>query len=67
MPSFMDMALDEAREAEAAGEVPIGCVIVRDGVVIAAAGNRTIADRDPTAHAEMLAIRRRAARSAPNG
>jgi tRNA(adenine34) deaminase len=55
--SFMDLALDEARAAAAAGEVPIGCVIVRDGEVIAQAGNRTLADRDPTAHCEMLAIR----------
>ena len=53
----MDMALDEARAAAAAGEVPIGCVIVHDGKAIARAGNRTLADRDPTAHAEMLAIR----------
>jgi tRNA(adenine34) deaminase len=57
MPSFMELALDEARKAQSRGEVPIGCVIVRDGAVIAAAGNRTIADRDPTAHAEMIAIR----------
>ena len=55
--SFMDMALDEARAAAAAGEVPIGCVIVYDGEAIARAANRTLADRDPTAHAEMLAIR----------
>jgi tRNA(adenine34) deaminase len=55
--SFMDLALEEARAAESAGEVPIGCVVVRGGSVIASAGNRTIADRDPTAHAEMLAIR----------
>ncbi|MFY9624329.1 MAG: deaminase, partial [Rhodoplanes sp.] len=55
--SFMDMALDAARAAAAAGEVPIGCVIVYDGETIARAGNRTLADRDPTAHAEMLAIR----------
>jgi tRNA(adenine34) deaminase len=53
----MDHALAEAREAGAAGEVPVGCVIVRDGTVIARAGNRTLTDRDPTAHAEMLAIR----------
>lgn len=53
----MDMALDEARAAAAAGEVPIGCVIVHDGEAIARAGNRTLADRDPTAHAEMLSIR----------
>jgi tRNA(adenine34) deaminase len=57
MPSFMDLALDQARAAEAAGEVPIGCVIVRGGAVIASAGNRTLADRDPTAHAEIVAIR----------
>jgi tRNA(adenine34) deaminase len=57
MPSFMDRALDEARKAQGRGEVPVGCVIVRDGTVIAAFGNRTLADRDPTAHAEMLAIR----------
>ncbi|MBK5961423.1 tRNA-specific adenosine deaminase [Rhodoplanes elegans] len=53
----MDLALAEARAAGDAGEVPIGCVIVRDGAVVARAGNRTLADRDPTAHAEMLAIR----------
>jgi tRNA(adenine34) deaminase len=55
--SFMDQALDLARAAAAAGEVPVGCVVVRDGNVIAGAGNRTLTDRDPTAHAEMLAIR----------
>jgi tRNA(adenine34) deaminase len=59
--SFMDDALSEARAAEAAGEVPVGCVIVRDGKVIARAANRTLTDRDPTAHAEMVAIRRAAA------
>jgi tRNA(adenine34) deaminase len=57
MPSFMDLALDEARKAQALGEVPIGCVIVQGGAVVAAAGNRTITDRDPTAHAELIAIR----------
>ena len=57
MASFMDLALKQARAAEAAGEVPIGCVIVRDGTVIASAGNRTLTDRDPTAHAEIVAIR----------
>jgi len=60
MPSYMDLALDEARAAVAAGEVPVGCVIVHDGEVIARAHNRTLADRDPTAHCEMLAIRRAA-------
>src|SRR5438132_1804211 len=63
LPSFMELALDEARAAAAAGEVPVGCVIVRDGTVIARAGNRTLADRDPTAHCELLAIRRAAAAS----
>jgi tRNA(adenine34) deaminase len=53
----MQIALEEARAAAARGEVPIGAVIVRDGAIIARAGNRTIADDDPTAHAEMVAIR----------
>jgi tRNA(adenine34) deaminase len=53
----MDMALDEARAAGRRGEVPVGCVVVRDGTVIARAGNRVIADHDPTAHAELVAIR----------
>jgi tRNA(adenine34) deaminase len=57
MPSFMELALDEARKAQDRGEVPVGCVIVRGDTVIASAGNRTLADRDPTAHAEMIAIR----------
>jgi tRNA(adenine34) deaminase len=61
MMSFMDMALAEARAAAAAGEVPVGCVVVCDGAVIARAGNRTITDRDPTAHAELVAIRAAAA------
>src|SRR6266550_3664124 len=56
-PSFMDLALKAAENAGKSGEVPIGCVIVRDNDVIAAAGNRTLTDRDPTAHAEILAIR----------
>jgi tRNA(adenine34) deaminase len=55
------LALAEARAAAARGEVPVGAVIVRDGAVIARAGNRTLADRDPTAHAELLAIRATAA------
>ena len=55
--SYMQLALDEARAAQARGEVPVGCAIVRDGDVIARAGNRTLADRDPTAHAELIALR----------
>lgn len=58
----MEMALAEARAAAAAGEVPVGCVVVRDGAVVARAGNRTLADCDPSAHAELLALRTAAAR-----
>lgn len=57
MASFMQIAIEEAHAAAARGEVPVGCVIVRGGAVVARAGNRTIADRDPTAHAELVAIR----------
>jgi tRNA(adenine34) deaminase len=53
----MALALAEARAAAAAGEVPVGAVIVKDGVVIAAARNRPRELKDPTAHAETLAIR----------
>jgi tRNA(adenine34) deaminase len=60
-PPFMQFALEEARAAQARGEVPIGCVIVRGGEVIARAGNSPITDKDPTAHAELLAIRQGAA------
>jgi tRNA(adenine34) deaminase len=58
----MDMALDEARAAGARGEVPIGAVVLApDGAVLARAGNRTLELRDPTAHAELIAIREAAA------
>ena len=53
----MAIAFDEARAAAARGEVPVGAVVSRDGVVLARAGNRTLELRDPTAHAEMLALR----------
>jgi tRNA(adenine34) deaminase len=59
--TFMDQALAAARAAASAGEVPIGCVVVFEGAVIATAGNRTLRDRDPTAHAEVLALREAAA------
>lgn len=55
--SFMALALEEARAAGARGEVPVGAVIVAGGEVVARAGNRTRELSDPTAHAEMLAIR----------
>ena len=58
---WMDEALDEARAASAAGEVPVGALIVRDGEVLARAGNRTVRDQDPTAHAEAIVIRAAAA------
>ena len=54
---FMQRALAEAREAAAGGEVPIGAVLVRDGEIVAHAGNRTIRDCDPTAHAEIVVLR----------
>jgi tRNA(adenine34) deaminase len=54
----MDLALKAAENAGKSGEVPIGCVIVLNDRVVATAGNRTVTDHDPTAHAEMLAIHR---------
>ncbi|MDB4916819.1 MAG: CMP/dCMP deaminase zinc-binding protein [Gemmatimonadetes bacterium] len=53
----MQLALDEARLAAAAGEVPVGAIVVRDGEVIARAHNRTVRDQDPTGHAETRALR----------
>ena len=59
----MGLALDQAREAGAAGEVPVGAVVVGpDGTVLARCGNRRERDRDPTAHAEIVALREAAAR-----
>jgi tRNA(adenine34) deaminase len=57
----MRSALEEARRAALSGEVPVGCVIAQGERVIARAANRTIADCDPTAHAEMVALRAAAA------
>ena len=56
-PDFMSLALAEAEAAAARGEVPVGAVIASGNAVVASAGNRTRELRDPTAHAEMLAIR----------
>ncbi|PBB18991.1 nucleoside deaminase [Mesorhizobium sp. WSM4313] len=56
-PDFMALALEEAEAAAGRGEVPVGAVIANGGTVIAKAGNRTREFSDPTAHAEMLAIR----------
>jgi len=53
----MEIALDEANAAAKAGEVPVGAVVVKDGTVIAKAHNRVLRDKDPSAHAEVLAIR----------
>ncbi len=54
---FMKQALAEAQQAEAAGEVPVGAVVVRDGEILARAHNQPIGLNDPTAHAEILALR----------
>jgi tRNA(adenine34) deaminase len=59
---FMRRAIELAREAEAAGEVPVGAVIVHDGEILAEGFNRPISTHDPTAHAEMVTLRAAAAR-----
>jgi tRNA(adenine34) deaminase len=60
---FMRLALDQARACGAHGDVPVGAVVVRDGEVLAAAGNAREQLGDPTAHAEMLALRSAAGRA----
>ncbi len=57
MEKYMMEALKEAEKARDLGEVPIGCVIVKDGKIIGRGYNRTVIEKDPTAHAEILAIR----------
>ncbi len=57
LPDPMRLALEEARASGAAQEVPIGAVVVRDGAVIATGQNRNRRDNDPTAHAEIVALR----------
>jgi tRNA(adenine34) deaminase len=58
---WMEEALAVARAGGEAGEVPVGALVVREGVVLSRASNRTVRDQDPTAHAEMLALRAAAA------
>ena len=60
MKKYMEMAIEEAKKAFDLGEVPVGAVIVKDGQVLAAAHNLTESAKDPTAHAELLAIRKAA-------
>ncbi|HXH66062.1 MAG TPA: tRNA adenosine(34) deaminase TadA [Candidatus Limnocylindrales bacterium] len=55
--NFMQLALDEARAAAAAGEVPVGALLVCENKIVAQSGNRTIRDNDPTAHAEIVVLR----------
>ena len=59
---YLRNALDLARDAAKRNEVPIGAVVVRSGAIIAAATNRTLRDQDPTAHAELIAIREASAK-----
>jgi len=54
---FMQQALEEARSSAAAGEVPVGAILVHEGKIIARSGNRTIRDCDPTAHSEIVVLR----------
>jgi tRNA(Arg) A34 adenosine deaminase TadA len=56
-PDPLSAAFDEARAARLRGEVPVGAVVVRDGMILSRAGNHVLTDKDPTAHAEILAIR----------
>ncbi len=57
MPSFLQIAFEEAEAAGARGEVPVGAVVVKGGRILARAGNRVEESKDPSAHAEILAIR----------
>lgn len=58
---YMDAALDLARAASSAGEVPVGAIVVKDGVIIGQGANGTLTQHDPTAHAEIIALRAAAA------
>ena len=54
----MEVALEEARRAASTGEVPVGAAVLRDGTMVVRAHNETVGRRDPTAHAELLAVQR---------
>ena len=58
----MRLALDQARDALKAGEVPVGALVIKDGEILGSGFNRNLADNDPTAHAEIVALRQAAAR-----
>lgn len=60
--AWMELALEQARLAEQAGEVPVGALVIRDGEIIGRGHNRNLLDDDPTAHAEIVALREAAAR-----
>jgi tRNA(adenine34) deaminase len=60
--SWMELALEQARLATAAGEVPVGALVIKDGEIIGRGHNRNLLDNDPTAHAEIVALRQAAAR-----
>jgi tRNA(adenine34) deaminase len=59
--AWMELALEQARSAAAAGEVPVGALVIKDGEIIARGHNRNLLDNDPTAHAEIVALRMAAA------
>ncbi|MFZ1476828.1 MAG: tRNA adenosine(34) deaminase TadA [Sphingorhabdus sp.] len=58
---YMQAALELARQAAEAGEVPVGAIVVRDGIILGRGANRPIGNHDPTAHAEIIALREAAA------
>ncbi|HXA85891.1 MAG TPA: nucleoside deaminase, partial [Candidatus Dormibacteraeota bacterium] len=60
--SWMELALEQARLAAAAGEVPVGALVIKAGEIIGRGHNRNLLDNDPTAHAEIVALRQAAAR-----
>jgi tRNA(adenine34) deaminase len=59
---WMELALEQARLAEQAGEVPVGALVIKDGELVASGCNRNLLDNDPTAHAEIVALRQAASR-----